>query len=348
MNRYIFYSLLLLFAYSCSDSLYDDVETLTKVVDHGELNASIQDLGFDISDVQIKDEYVIVEGDIALPIKQVLQNNKLDSNKKAHFSKDVSGNWLAVDYNIVGDILVFIDPSYHPATEENILEAMNRWSSIQGCAINLERTLNVNDAQIKIDPTSVGCTCAEFPFNGNPGEFVQLPNPTNLRTAMHEIGHALGFAHINFDDGSYYPAGYDPNHSDVGVFRLPCTRSSDYHATMDSSNPKENLSSDEKKASRLLYPRNLNLLHLYLKPQPQFGGFVIGDTRWNTRSSGDAFTVDYTVFRNGRLISQRTINCVSNNVAGPRLFGAGVYRVDYTARNVNGDEVESNSRTFVL
>lgn len=176
----------------------------------------IKRLGYHESEIRdIDDNYYLVDGDI-LFVKDAKPSFSIfgDGPKTKQ-----SGTSNYVGYNIQPNVTVRIDPSLSAYTAE-ITAALAIWNSVINTRLKFSLTTSTNQ-HILISHLNLGtggCGAAAFPMNGLPGTRVYL-NANEMAgmsvaqrqgLAAHELGHAIGFRHTNWQADGENQTGTDP------------------------------------------------------------------------------------------------------------------------------------------
>ena len=218
----------LLIVASCKKNEIQEVEIKQSL---NSIEQKLKAAGFNVNNGirKFKDGF-IVEGDIYLTLDQINSldqlsridlklsnggdNFKIRSSAKGKVSHYATDNLIETDY--VGKrVIKILMHSSLPSYYQNCLDsAINRFNSIE-FGLSFERaddTASVVDINIlpHSDPTFIGAS--GFPINGNPYPYIYLSDvyvysgydrPDGITLLMHEIGHAIGLRHTDYDDISY-------------------------------------------------------------------------------------------------------------------------------------------------
>jgi hypothetical protein len=188
------------------------------------LEAAVARLGFSTEGMIEEGNFVVVEGDIALP-KALLErtlsastNLQLDS---AHIS--IPGQprqqWIANTHvsnanvsNVTVDVSQITDPDWAAA----VRSAMSNWNALPGTLIHFseDSPANITVTFANLNNSSTVAR-ADYPSGspGQPGASIQINtghsgsiSPGEMLTAMaHELGHTIGFRHTNWQSNTCGP-----------------------------------------------------------------------------------------------------------------------------------------------
>lgn len=170
----------------------------------------IKGLGFDETQIQdIGDDY-LVEGDI-LFAKNVMPNQRPKTKQYG------TNNY--VGYNVQPNVTVRIDPSLSAYTAE-ITAALAMWNSVINTRLKFSLTTSTNQ-HILITHLNLGiggCGLSTIPMNGLPGnrvyingnEMIGMSAAQRKGLVAHELGHAIGFRHTNWQADGEPKSGTDP------------------------------------------------------------------------------------------------------------------------------------------
>lgn len=188
----------------------------------------IKNLGFEIEQVWVYEDYFIVENDIALPKEYVVSKSSNKNNGENKVTQTAVLSDLAMDYVNTNNVSYFIDQSVFAMN--NGVEWANAirvstidWSSIANSSVNFIEVFTANNAELIIYsdnslntpsshrnlPSNVWAR-ATFPENGNIGSVISIndipPSPPNqngrISIITHELGHCLGFHHSTVGNSS--------------------------------------------------------------------------------------------------------------------------------------------------
>lgn len=166
----------------------------------------ISSLGFDTTNICITDSNYIVEKDIILNKNWLYQY--LEGEHQTAITRQAKVNSV-VNQSNVKDIKLKIDVSlyYRSDWREAILQAMTEYNSV-GSLIHITETASENDILIKADSSLDADILGQsgWPVNGKPGNLIKINTAyDNLQLSqkkfliVHEIGHALGLRHTNWN-----------------------------------------------------------------------------------------------------------------------------------------------------
>ncbi len=206
-------------------------ETIVKQEVSTDVLIALEDAGFNVTDqppIKFEESY-IVEGDILLTYKQILNLAKTDGISIN--SKQYSTNNL-VNTNGNRNITVFVSSSFNSATSAGIDLAIQRYNA-ENLEITFQRVNSSNNADIVITrlnffleffgvlgsagfPTAGGDPFSQISLNGR---LTRLGFDTGgiATIVSHEMGHCIGFRHTDFFDRSISCGGSTNNEGDGGV-----------------------------------------------------------------------------------------------------------------------------------
>jgi hypothetical protein len=175
-----------------------------------EIARIVGEMGFRSDMIQDFGDYVLVEGDIMFT-KRELQDPGASSRDPFAPRYQYHSTNIVSSPGKIRDIRVDISQlAGHTGWYNAAGEALTHWTGIQDSRI---RMVQGGPADITLKLVSTGSNVAgwaKFPRNGVPGDTVYLnqsffPNgaiPTHgvyLRNVVHELGHAIGFRHTNWN-----------------------------------------------------------------------------------------------------------------------------------------------------
>lgn len=242
INKQLLLLAVLFMAFSCSVTDQEDPKSIEAIP--LEIQAKIQDMGFDVNDIIRYNNGYLVEGDIYLNdeiIAESLENASLPDQEQYRTSNlvTVSGSQRT--------IRVYLEPSLRSAVSGRYLTALrrarDRYNAVSGLRLRFVITTNSSSANIRIvgfsqGPDSQGritLGSAGFPRFGNPFNQIRMNRfyydtrgtLDQLATTMaHEIGHCIGFRHTDYFNRSIScGSGGNEGSGGVGAIRIPGTPS---------------------------------------------------------------------------------------------------------------------------
>jgi hypothetical protein len=205
-------SALALLVVACTES-----GSVTGPVAESAVSESIRRLGFNPQSLVEAGDYYIVEGDIAIP-KSALERQADDTTGKRGVkpNRQYFTDTLVSASSVSHIKLDLSQISNDAAWLSAMRTAMANWNSLPGTTVTF---VEESPADIVVKLSNLGCDvggAAVFP-TGNPGKagpvvwlstaaqwclsFNQFVTPTasqRLRVATHELGHAIGFRHTDW------------------------------------------------------------------------------------------------------------------------------------------------------
>lgn len=208
-----------------------------------DVQAKIQDMGFDVNGIIKYEDGYLVEGDIYLNddiIAETLENASLPNQEQYRTSNLVSVSGSS------RTIRVWLEPAMRTAAGGRYLTALttarNRYNNVSGLRLRFAITTNRSSANIRIvgfsqGPDSQGrivLGSAGFPRFGNPHNEIRMNRfyydtrgtVNDLATTIaHEIGHCIGFRHTDYFNRAISCGGPFDNEGSggVGAIHIPGT-----------------------------------------------------------------------------------------------------------------------------
>ncbi|XLS28608.1 M57 family metalloprotease [Flavobacteriaceae bacterium M23B6Z8] len=231
----IFIASMVLFS-SCQkeESVSENYETVSEIPDH--IQQKLKKLGFVVDEFTFafEDGY-IVEGDIMLTEAQMDQMLQTGSpSTERHFS---TNNLVNTGTSRI--LTVWRDPAFSSAMNNRIQQALNRYNALN-LRIRFQLTTNQSQADIRITLVNFSnpnvYAAAGFPTAGNPFSSVRMgsgfyntnnPPGNTVSVIAHEIGHCIGFRHMDYLNRSYSCGGAAVNEGDAGVGANPVVGTGD-------------------------------------------------------------------------------------------------------------------------
>lgn len=257
----------------------------------------VKRLGYTEKDVVVKENILVIKGDLVVKKEDVIFWNKFFAND--HYRKHKRYSILVEDY-IVGDIKVFINQyvngSWRNATQKAILE----WNRLPSTKIKIIEVDDINDADIEVkvhyDSNSSTVAWAYYPHsNTNVGSTISINTAFNyyndsikLNTMIHEFGHTLGFLHTNQNEG----------------IDIPCTPNDDFNSVMHSNTHLwYGFTGGDKIAFQSIYPDTNKIISVPLTGESRKSDEI--RIKWDKSKILNS-TVTVSLYQKGKLIIQNT------------------------------------------
>jgi hypothetical protein len=177
--------------------------------------ASIYQMGLDTTGAIDKGEFYLIEKDIAIEKSNLRPVEPVQGLAKSSQFRIISGNAAVVDYSRLADIKILIDPSIDnnpeaPIWREGLLLAISDYNAVRNSAVRFRIVTSNPDIIIKMNMNSKFSDPGAYsylPSGGKPGNLVVVnyyafksPGPESI--FAHELGHAIGWAHVFIDRNS--------------------------------------------------------------------------------------------------------------------------------------------------
>lgn len=226
----------LLLIMSCSDATH-----VEKVDSNQEVLNFLANDGFDIKEARFEDGYVFVENDISFSVEDLKLRMKQKRDKQWRTQYTVSQSRIS-------DVKIKIDRKLSSAWKADIRRAIDLLNSVGNTKLRVREVSSGQDIYIRA--RNISYAYGTFPTSdGRPGYLIALGKRINpntsfwYNTALHEIGHNLGFRHDFAQD-----EGIDPSQHISG------TPYRDYRSMM-SYDDWIYMTHYDKVAIRTLYPQ---------------------------------------------------------------------------------------------
>jgi hypothetical protein len=170
----------------------------------------IEQSGYNIKDVEVKENYFLIEGDMRVDFKSIpqLKSTLGKFNSPSKLKAYHYGNPYYATRSAVQSIRLFVSPTITDAGWISAINtAVSAWNSISSCPVQIYFVSNATEANITINSFYENSTTVAYgylPIAGNVGSGVSINTNYNyysvsykINVIAHEIGHNLGFAHSN-------------------------------------------------------------------------------------------------------------------------------------------------------
>lgn len=344
------------------------------------------DMGLNISTTVNSNEGTMIEGDI------FFENSTLESiylqEKEAQEEVDYTGDEITPrQYTVQGAFLptraniqtidYFIDTNLPTDWQNAVITATADWTSITNCDVAFNRVFTHAAADISIfrdDNTTLPAgmrnlaanifASACFPNGTTVGRFVSINHDNTFltqqiqrtNTARHEIGHNLGFRHVN--NASETAAGSDNCGNNFNRIQICGTPTDDANSVMRTGVKNDaNFSNNDQNAARVLFPTSCAAPTI-LGVDWTYSGFggVYSFTIYNSFPASNVYyRLETRISKSGG--STNTF-FTSPCIIGPSYTnsnysvteGTGTYTVNTRVRNVKEDCITpwSSNYTFII
>lgn len=236
----------------------------TEKLNTQEMLSILEQSGVNLSTVEVKNNYFLVEGDIRIDFESIPEiKETLDSlNQKTRLKAYKYPNPYYATISSVNTMKVYIDPT---VTSNNwasaVQSAIDAWNNISpNCAIKISTVSSSSLANTVIstyNEVSDIVANGAAPVSGNVGRTITINTRWNslselekINTITHEMGHTLGFAHSNGTSNFCTPLLINSTSSNDNSSAV-------MHMFAHSWN---GFIQDEINASSLLYPNTANIV----------------------------------------------------------------------------------------
>lgn len=251
-----------------------DMPTETELNDEEQILSRLEELGFRMDMVEDRGHFFIIEGDIAIH-KSTLKPRPSDPSGIPGPLFQYHTSNLVDKYSKIHNVKVDISHlASHSGWYNAAVEALTHWNSIPNSYVKLVAGTPADIVIRLVSEDSRIAGWAMFPRNGGPGDTIYLnrnfyvsgssAHAVYVRNVVHEIGHALGLRHTNWNQNDCLniwgqPVSCNWNAGPDGAIHIPGTPTSGGDAAsvmngLTADYPWIGFSAHDKTAVAYMYP----------------------------------------------------------------------------------------------